>query len=128
LINTLKDLIDGLYSLVSLRSDLQNEAIKVDITELIDLSELHIVEEACQASSYPAWSAAANLAIDRTESGTIDRPTDYKIMIEETQYTREVQTEICVGQKPLCSVCGYVYGDPNRHSEGPGLPVGLPGR
>jgi hypothetical protein len=75
LINTLKDLIDGLYSLVSLRSDLQNEAIEVDIMELIDLSELHIVEEACQASSYPAWSAAASLAIDRTESGTIDRRT-----------------------------------------------------
>lgn len=73
MINTLKDLIDGLYSLVSLRSDLQNEAIEVDIMELIDLSELHIVEEVCQALSYPAWSAAASLAIDPTESGTIDR-------------------------------------------------------
>lgn len=54
LIITLKELIDGLYSLVSLGSDVQNESIEVDITELIDLSELHLVEEACEASSYPA--------------------------------------------------------------------------
>jgi hypothetical protein len=75
LINTLKDLIDGLYSLVSLTSDVQNESIEIDIMELIDLSELHLVEEASEASSYPAWAAAAGLAIDRTESGTIDSRT-----------------------------------------------------
>ena len=58
-----------------MRTDPRDNTIQDDIMEIIDLSELHIIEDACERSSYKAWSESARLAIDRTEAGTIDRRT-----------------------------------------------------
>ena len=58
-----------------MRIDPRDNTIQDDIMEIIDLSELHIIEDACERSSYKARSESARLAINRTEAGTIDRRT-----------------------------------------------------
>lgn len=76
LINTLKDIVDRLFSLLRIDRTTQEEAMEVDILEMIDLSELHLVEEASEASCYPVLARAASIAIEKSESGTMDRRMD----------------------------------------------------
>jgi hypothetical protein len=73
LINALKEIVDDLFSLLELEISVHEEAIKLDILNNNNLSELRLVEDAAEASSYPAFARAASIAIDRTEAWTVHR-------------------------------------------------------
>ena len=73
LINALKEIVDDLFSLLKLERSVHAEAIELDILNNNNLSELRLVEDAAEASSYPAFARAASIAIDRTETETVHR-------------------------------------------------------
>ena len=74
LIVTLKGFIDRLFQIVPISREVQDSMIEVDIFSIMNLSQLQLVETACEGS-YRAWSDIASIAIDRTERETIDQRT-----------------------------------------------------
>jgi hypothetical protein len=99
-INALKDYIDRLYSLLELENSAQEEAIRIDIMESNNLLELQLVEEAAEASSYPAFARAATIAIDRTESATVDRRTIADGQTLAPPGTSQIQVQSSFGSQP----------------------------
>jgi hypothetical protein len=74
LINHLKDFIDGLNEIVPVNKETQDQIIQDDISSIIDVSKLRLVEAACEGS-YRTWSEKASQVIHDSEAGTLDRRT-----------------------------------------------------
>jgi Prion-inhibition and propagation len=74
LIVTLKGFVDRLFQIIPISREVQNTMVEADIFSIMDLSQLRLVEAACEGS-YRAWSEFASVAIDRTERETIDQCT-----------------------------------------------------
>jgi Prion-inhibition and propagation len=72
MINHLKDLIDGLNQVLPVKRETQDQIVREDISSILDLSRLKLVQSACEGS-YRAWSEIASEVIEATETGTIDR-------------------------------------------------------
>ncbi|KAL9044912.1 MAG: hypothetical protein Q9214_001986 [Letrouitia sp. 1 TL-2023] len=71
LIVILKGFVDRLFQIIPISREVQDNMVEADIFS-IDLSELRLVEAACEGS-YRAWSDIASNAI--SERGTIDQRT-----------------------------------------------------
>jgi hypothetical protein len=50
LIHHLKDLIDGLNEVLSVRKEMQDQIIQDDITSILDLSKLRLIQSACEVT------------------------------------------------------------------------------
>lgn len=74
LIVTLKGFVDRLFQIIPISREIQNTMVEADIFSILDLSQLRLVEAACEGS-YRAWSDIASVAIDRTERETVDQRT-----------------------------------------------------
>jgi len=74
LINHLKDFIDGLNEIVPIQREMQDQIIQEDISAIIDVSQLRLIEAACEGS-YRTWSEKASQIIHDSEVGTLDRRT-----------------------------------------------------
>lgn len=70
LINHLKDLIDGLNQVALVRREIQDQIMHDDIVSILDISNLQLIESACEGT-YTTLSKAASNVI--SEFGTIDR-------------------------------------------------------
>lgn len=71
LINNLKDLIDGLYQIIHVDKETQDNIIIADIGLIEDLSQLRLLDAASEGS-YRAYSNAAKSIIVASEIGTVD--------------------------------------------------------
>jgi len=74
LIVTLKGFVDRLFQIIPISRQVQDTMVEADIFSIMDLSQLRLVEAACEGS-YRVWSDIASVAIDRTERETIDQRT-----------------------------------------------------
>ena len=74
LIVTLKGFVDRLFQIIPISREVQDSMVEADIFSIVDLSQLRLVEAACEGS-YRAWSNIASIAIDRTERETINQRT-----------------------------------------------------
>jgi hypothetical protein len=71
-INHLKDLIDGLYQIVPVPRESQDQIVEADIESITNLSQLRLLEAATE-DSYRSWSAVARSVIEASEAGSTDR-------------------------------------------------------
>jgi hypothetical protein len=83
LVNDLSHFVDKLFELFGIALEVQDRVIIEDIESILDLSHLHIIEEATE-DSYRVYSQAAASTRASTEAGTVDRRT-----VEE--HLREVE-------------------------------------
>ena len=72
LIVYLKGFIDGLYQVLPIPRETQDQTFGDDIASIIDITKLRLIQTACE-ESYRTWSNKANEIIRESESGTIDR-------------------------------------------------------
>lgn len=69
----LKDFVDGLIEIVPISKESQDRVIEGDISSIIDLSNLRLVQSACSEPSYQSWADMAGAVIKESVAGTIDR-------------------------------------------------------
>ena len=74
LIVTLKGFVDRLFQIIPISREVQDSMVEADIVSITDLSQLRLVEAACEGS-YRAWSDIASNAIDRSERQTTKQRT-----------------------------------------------------
>jgi hypothetical protein len=72
LINDLKDLIDGLYQIMNIGRQTQDDIILADIGLIEDLSQLKLLDAASEGS-YRTYSEATKSVIAASETGTVDQ-------------------------------------------------------
>jgi hypothetical protein len=110
LINTLKEIVDDLFSLLDLEKSVHEEAIELDILSNNNFRELRLIEDAAKASSYPVFARAASIAIDRTENDIADNTTTYLQAAMGTGATSQILSADQVRRKIDCKH-GIVHGD-----------------
>jgi Prion-inhibition and propagation len=81
LIVHLRDFIDGLHQVLSVKRETQDQIVCDDIISILDLSKLRLVRSACEGS-YATWSAVASEAIEASEIGTVDRRSIEEWMVD----------------------------------------------
>lgn len=72
LVSDLRGLVDGLFNILPVTQAVQDKIIKEDISSILDLSKLRLVQAAC-TRTYSPWSDIASAIIEASEIGTIDR-------------------------------------------------------
>jgi hypothetical protein len=72
LISNLKGIIDGLFGVVPVQEQAQNEIMERDIASIVDIGQLTFIQSACK-NRYPVWSDIASRIISESEVGTTDR-------------------------------------------------------
>lgn len=104
LIVTLKGFVDRLFQIIPVSREVQDTMVEADIFSILDLSQLRLVEAACEGS-YRAWSDIASVAIDRTERETVDQRThrddqeqDLRSPSRSSQATMTAREHICQGR------------------------------
>jgi hypothetical protein len=87
LINDLKDLIDGLYQIMDIGRNTQDDIILADIGLIEDLSQLRLLDAASEGS-YRAYSEATKSVIAASEMGTVDQrnPDEATSDVENSNY------------------------------------------
>ena len=83
----LKGFIDGLYEILPISREIQDQTFGDDIALFIDISKLRLIEIACE-ESYRTWSSKASEVIRESESGTIDRRS-VEERIRDAEFIRE---------------------------------------